>query len=130
LEPDLADNYEELGVLYSREQKDEEAEKAFQKALMLDAKLGAAHLGLAKLYFKEKKFEPALKASDMALKYDPSSNGIHYIRARIFSQLGRKEDADNEFEQAKKKIDTKLDQQRELTEQQQVADPELKQQPQ
>ena len=36
IEPDLADNYERLGMLYMRLQRDAEAEKSFREALERD----------------------------------------------------------------------------------------------
>src|SRR5260370_38119208 len=56
LEPDLADNYEQLGVLYSRMRRDDDAERTFREALKRDTKIASAYAALAKLSQKHPKF--------------------------------------------------------------------------
>src|SRR5207237_9032342 len=86
--PDLADDYEQLGVLYSRMQKDGDAEKEFREALKRNPKSDGAYLGLAKLYHKQKKLPEALKMADAALRLAPEIHGGHFLRGRILSKLG------------------------------------------
>src|SRR5260370_41680607 len=78
LEPDLADNYEPLGVLYSRMQRDEDAEKSFRQALGRDAKSAGAYLGLAKLYQKHIKPQPALQMIDSSRRLSPEVHRLAY----------------------------------------------------
>src|SRR5260370_3824067 len=100
LEPDLADNYEQLGVLYSRMQRDEGAEKSFREALRLDAKSAGAYLGLAKLYQKQNKPEPGLKMIDTALRLSPDIHGGRLLRGRILTPLWTPKEAGVAFSAA------------------------------
>jgi tetratricopeptide (TPR) repeat protein len=130
LEPDLADNYEQLGVLYSRMQRDEDAEKSFREALKRDAKSAGSYLGLAKLYQKQNKPEPGLKMVDAALRLSPDIHGGHFLRGRILTQLGRRDEARVEFAAAQKGMQGKLDKERESQDDDRVPNPELTRQPQ
>ena len=130
LEPDLADNYQQLGVLFSRMQRDEDAEKAFHEAVKRDAKNGDAYLGLAKLYQKQKKWNEALKWADVALRLSPEIHGGHFLRGRILSKLGREKEAQVEFAAAQKSIDTRLNKERDALEEGPIPNPELTKQPQ
>jgi tetratricopeptide (TPR) repeat protein len=130
LEPDLADNYEQLGVLYSRMQRDEDAEKSFREALKRDAKNAGSYLGIAKLYQKQNKPEPGLKMIDAALRLSPDIHGGHFLRGRILTQLGRREEARVEFAAAQKGMQGKLDKERESQDDDRVPNPELTREPQ
>jgi len=130
LEPDLADNYEQLGVLYSRMQRDEDAENSFREALKRDAKSAGSYLGLAKLYQKQNKPEPGLKMIDAALRLSPDIHGGHFLRGRILTQLGRRDEARVEFAAAQKGMQGKLDKERESQDDDRVPNPELARQPQ
>jgi Flp pilus assembly protein TadD len=129
LEPDLADNYEQLGVLYSRMQRNEDAEKSFREALKRDSKSAGSYLGLAKLYQKQNKPEPALKMIDEALRLLPDIHGGHFLRGRILTQLGRREEARLEFAAAQKGMQGKLDKERQSRDEDPVPNPELTSQP-
>ena len=131
LEPDLADNYEQLGILYSRMQRDEDAEKSFREALKRDARSAGAYLGLAKLYQKQNKPETGLKMIDAALRLSPDIHGGHFLRGRILTQLGRREEARVEFAAAQKGMQGKLDKEREAQDEDRVPvpNPELTSQP-
>ena len=130
LEPDLADNYEQLGVLFSRMQKDEEAQRAFHEALKRNPKNDGAYLGLAKLYQKQAKLREALKMVDTALRLSPEIHGGHYLRGRILSKLGRENEAQAEFAAAQKTIDTRLNKERDTLEEGPIPNPELTKPPQ
>jgi tetratricopeptide (TPR) repeat protein len=130
LEPDLADNYEQLGVLYSRMQRDDDAEKSFREALKRDAKSAGSYLGLAKLYQKQNKPEPGLRNVDAALRLSPDIHGGHFLRGRILTQLGRRDEAGVEFATAQKGMQGKLDKEREGQDEDRVPNPELARQPQ
>lgn len=129
LEPDLADNYEQLGVLYSRMQKEEEAEKSFREALARDAKSAGAYLGLAKLYQKQNKPEEGLKMIDVGLRLSPEIHGGHFLRGRILMQLGRQKEARVEFAAAQKGMQGQLNKERESQDDTSVPNPELTRQP-
>ena len=129
IEPDLADNYDQLGALYTRLGKDEDAEISFREALRRDSKMASAYAGLAKIYQKQQKLEPALKMIDAALHLAPDIAGGHFLRGRILAQLGRENEAKAEFALAQKKLDTQLGKERESREKNRVPNPELRREP-
>lgn len=125
IEPDLADNYAQLGILYAREQKPEAAEKAFAEALRRDAKMASAHFGLAQLYFGEAKFVLALREVDAALAQAPESQNVHYLRGRILTRLGRREDAKAELAATQKLMNESLGKARADLDEKAIPNPEL-----
>ena len=129
LEPDLPDNYDQLGALYTRTGKDEDAEMSFRKALKRDSKMASAYAGLAKIYQKQQKLELALKMIDAALHLAPDITGGHFLRGRVLTQLGRANEATAEFALAQKKLDSQLGKERESREQNRVPNPELMREP-
>src|SRR5207244_11913149 len=56
-EPDVAYNYDRLGMINYLQQRDQEAEKNFRKALRLDPTLASSHYQLARVYQLEGKFK-------------------------------------------------------------------------
>jgi len=129
IEPDLADNYAQLGFLYTRAQKFSESERAFGEALRRDPRMAAARLGLAQLYFKEEKFAEALREADAALQLLPESQNVHYLRGRILTRLGRHEEARTELAAAQKAMDQSLGKAREDLEEKAIPTPELTHEP-
>jgi tetratricopeptide (TPR) repeat protein len=108
IEPDLADDYEQLGILYAREQRTAEAEKAFTEALTRDPRMATARFGLAQVYFDESKLVPALREADAAAKLAPESQNVHYLRARILRRLRREEEAKTEMALTQKLMNQSL----------------------
>lgn len=129
IEPDLADNYQQLGVLYTRMQKPEEAEKAFAEALRRDPKMASARFGLAQLYFNEAKFDLALREADAAVLQAPESQSVHYLRARVLTRLGRQEDAKAELAATQKLMNQSLGKARADLDDKAIANPELTREP-
>lgn len=129
IEPDLADNYAQIGFLYTRAQKFSESEQAFGEALRRDPRMAAARLGLARLYFKEEKFAEALREADAALRLVPESQNAHYLRGRILTRLGRREEARTELAAAQKAMDQSLGKARQDLEELAIPSPELTHEP-
>jgi tetratricopeptide (TPR) repeat protein len=129
IEPDLADNYAQLGFLYTRAQKFSESERAFTEALRRDPRMAAARLGLAQLYFKQERFAEALREADAALQLLPESQNVHYLRGRILTRLGRPVEARTELAAAQKAMDQSLGKAREDLEEKAVPSPELTHEP-
>ena len=124
-EPDLADSYEQLGQLYLQEQRNEEAKKMFQAALERNPKLARIYVGLAKLEFEQQNNPEALKSIDAALRVEPDVYSGHYWRARILAKLGRGAEAKAEFAAAKRILESGLDKDRKVMEDNSMPNPEL-----
>jgi len=129
VEPDLADDYAQLGVLYTRMQKVELAEQAFRQALQYDARMGAARFGLAQLYFNQAKYDAALREVDAALQIAPESQNAHYLRGKILARLGREEDSRAELAATQKLMNQSLGKARADLGDKSVPNPELTHQP-
>jgi tetratricopeptide (TPR) repeat protein len=129
IEPDLADNYAQLGFLYTRAQKFSDSEQAFGEAVRRDPRMAVARLGLAQLYFKEEKFAEALHETDAALRLVPESQNVHFLRGRIMMRLGRTEEARVELAAAQKAMDQSLGKAREDLGEQAIPRPELTHEP-
>lgn len=100
VEPDLALNYDELGDVYWLMQEDQNAEKSYREALRRNARLVNSHLGLAKIYQRQGKYALALVEINAAEKIDSLRPDVHYLRGRVLLQMGRKEEAKKELDEA------------------------------
>jgi Tfp pilus assembly protein PilF len=129
LEPELADNYVQLGHLYWLTQRNDDGVEEFRKALAKDPKSGNAWFGLARSYLRQKKYAEALQAIDKATKLAPENQRVHFIRGQVLQRLGRKDEGKTEFEIAKKLMDKGFNEDREKLEERYVPSPELTQLP-
>lgn len=130
IEPDLADNYEQLGTLFLRMERYEDAERSYREALQRDARKPAAYFGLAKIQQQQGKYQEALKAINEALRLAPDHASVHYVRGRILGRLGRREEADVEFATVRKLLEKSLTKDVESFEERPVPNPELAREPQ
>src|SRR5580692_3486213 len=130
VEPDLPDNYEQLGLLYLQLQKDDEAERSFREALRYNPRQPASLIGLGRIYQRQGKNREALTALDSAEKLVPDNQNVHFVRGQVLLKLGRREEAQTELATSKKLVDASLNKQREKYGDSPVPNPELKQPPQ
>jgi tetratricopeptide (TPR) repeat protein len=98
IEPDVAFNYDELGAVCPNLQQEDEAERYFREALRRDSHLASSYFGLAKIYEHKGRLPAALAALDSAGQVDPSSASIHYLRGQILLHMGRRREAQSEFD--------------------------------
>ena len=129
IEPDLPDNYEQLGLLYLRMQRDGDAEKSFRQALHYDQNRSTALLGLAKLYLQQQKYKQAIAVLDPALKLVPNSQSGHFMRGQALMREGRREEGRAELAAAQKLLDSGLDKDRAALGESRIPNPELTVQP-
>jgi tetratricopeptide (TPR) repeat protein len=130
IEPDLPDNYEQLGLLFLQLQKDDEADHSFRQALRYNARMPVSLLELGRLYQRQGKNREALAFLDSAEKLAPDNQNIHYIRGQVLLRLGRREEAQAELATSKKLVNASLNKQRAKYGDAPVPNPELKQPPQ
>ena len=112
LEPNVAFNYDQLGLLASLGRKDRDAEVYFLDAVKRDRTLGTSWLGLAKIYKEEKRYPEALRALQEAGALDSRSASVHYLRAQVLAAQGKRDQAAAEFatvQQLKKATVDKLE---------------------
>jgi tetratricopeptide (TPR) repeat protein len=97
LEPGVAFNYDQLGLLASSAGNDHDAESYFADAVKRDRRLGTSWFGLAKTYRQERRYAESLKALDEAGALDPKSASVHYLRSQVLAAQGRKNEAQAEL---------------------------------
>jgi tetratricopeptide (TPR) repeat protein len=130
IEPDVAENYEQLGMLYARVDRVADAEKAFRDAIERDARLAGSQFGLAKLYMKQERNAEALRFIDVAVELAPDNQNVHFVRGQLLKRLGRSEEAKAEIAKAQKIFDSTLASDRDAVEEGRMPNPELTREPQ
>ncbi len=130
IEPDVAYDYDQLGLVLYLQQQDEDAEKMFRKALRLDAKLSSSDFQLARVYLRELKYKEALAAIDAAKKLSPESESIYYVRGQILQHMGRTQEAKVEMEKFTRMSNESREKRHQELESGPVPDPELTREPQ
>jgi len=87
-----------LGELARQSRQWDEAVQHFSQAAKLDAGFGDAFLGLGSTLISQKKFADAVTPLEKAVKLEPQNPAAHYNLATAYVRIGRKLDADKEFE--------------------------------
>ena len=70
-----------------------------------------------------------MREADAALKLIPESQNVHYLRGRILTRLGRREEARTELAAAQKAMNQSLGKAREDLEEKAIPTPELTHEP-
>lgn len=91
------------------------AQQHVTHALKLDPQHAAANGLLGKILFRQGKAAEAVKLVELGVKGRPTDQELHYQLARIYQQLGRKEDAAREFAEVQKLKAEQLKQDRKQT---------------
>lgn len=97
LEPQVAYNYEELGILEVRLEHPEKAERYFLQAIQTNGTLVNSYFELAKLYRLAARYGESLTMLDHAEALAPQSASVHYLRGQVLAKLGRAAEAKAEF---------------------------------
>ncbi|MCB9469445.1 MAG: tetratricopeptide repeat protein [Candidatus Obscuribacterales bacterium] len=89
LEPDNAEAYLVLGkALYnSISGEQNEARKAFEKAVALDPKMGRAYENLSRICFDQNDTKGALVYMDKAIAFDPGQRDYYKYRSSLYASL-------------------------------------------
>ena len=90
IEPDLAHNYDQLGLVSSLQGNDREAEIYLREALRLDPSLGSSRYQLAQVYQRQGKYAQALAEIDAVAKLDAGNSSVH-LRGNCCRHLGNTE---------------------------------------
>ena len=91
------------------------AEQRVRDVLKLESQNSEANALLGKILVKQNKPAEALKALEVALAKDSTDPEKRYLLARVYQQLGRREDAAREFAAVQKLKAEKLKKDREQT---------------
>ena len=100
LNPAYAGTYDRLGDSYSRIGKYDDAERALQRAILLDATATGPYILMGKVLIKKKDFSSATTYLQKALRMDPSNYISHHLMGDAYRGLGRAADAERELKKA------------------------------
>jgi len=85
-----------------RENRPEEAEKAFEAAVKLKPDYALPHYELGKLLAKEKQFVAAARELEEAVEFAPDLAGAYYQLSRVYESAGQAEKAESALAQFQK----------------------------
>ena len=100
LNPGYAGTYDRLGDSYSRVGKYDDAERALQRAILLDATATGPYILMGKVLVKKKDYVSAMSYLEKALRMDPSNYMSHHLMGEAYRGLGRAQDAERELKRA------------------------------
>ena len=88
-----------LGNIYLRQNRLDEARASFTEALKIDANCAACRYGLGQVALSTRDYKQAVEYLEQALKEAPQANRIHYALAMAYRGLGDIEKARTHLEQ-------------------------------
>ena len=86
-----------LGVLWLRLERLDEAEAQLRDSIGIDGRFPAAHYRLGQVLERKERYEEAVRELEQAANLDPTYPEPHYALARIFRKRGSAERADREL---------------------------------
>ena len=92
--PEYAEAFNEMGVIYRRQNQKEEARKAFEQAIAADPKWVSSYLNLASLQQFDNKPQQLLATSNKILKLYPTLSQGHFFYSYANLSMGRLEEAE------------------------------------
>ncbi|MBI3610566.1 MAG: tetratricopeptide repeat protein [Nitrospirae bacterium] len=100
--PQAALPYYNLGNVYKRRGRPEEAARVYRAALTLKPGLASPHFNLGVVYEELGRLDEAIQEYQTGLKIDPNDALAHKKLANVLSRKGRTEDAEKEYQTALK----------------------------
>jgi tetratricopeptide (TPR) repeat protein len=100
INPAEAAAYYKLGDAYSRVQKFEDAERVLQRSIWLDSTSTGPYILMGKVLAKKGETELAVRSLQHALSMDPNNSMTHFLLGQAYRDLGKKDDANEQFKQA------------------------------
>ena len=92
--PQYAEAFNEMGVIYGRQNQKEEARKAFEQAIAADPKWVRSYLNLASLQLFDNRPQQLLATSDKILQLYPTLSRGHFFHSYANLSMGRLEEAE------------------------------------
>jgi len=100
LNPAYAGTYDRLGDSYSRIGRYDDAERALQRAILLDATATGPYILMGKVLIKKKDFLSATTYLQKALRMDPANYISHHLMGEAYRGLGRNAEAEQELKKS------------------------------
>lgn len=92
--------YDLLGLLQMRQNRLDEAETSFEKAIELSPNVISSYYYLASLYARQKAFDKAIAKFEAALRVNPNSETLYTLKGMIYGQQGKLKEAKDAYERA------------------------------
>jgi tetratricopeptide (TPR) repeat protein len=89
--------YDNLGLVYQREGRDDLAESSFRTSITVGAGYEPAYCSLSKLYLRQERILDAGTVTEEGLKRYPQNTELHYNLGFVYMQQERYAEAKNEF---------------------------------
>ncbi len=83
----------ELGILYAKQKRDEDAKKLYTDALVANPKDFGAHLGLGFLLYTQKDYAGAVQQLEMVAQANPQTHGLYYNLGNSYAGLKKYDEA-------------------------------------
>ncbi|GAB2957723.1 hypothetical protein GCM10027048_25470 [Hymenobacter coalescens] len=99
-EPEYSFAYHLLSETHRRQHRLPEALEAIEEALALDPEEAIYHHVLGLIRFQQGQLQAALRAAEAGLAADPANVDCLGLRARCLSRLGRRDEAEANFDEA------------------------------
>ena len=100
LNPGYSGTYDRLGDCYSRVERYDDAERALQRSILLDATATGPYILMGKVLVKKKDYASALNYLEKSLRMDPTNYIAHHLMGEAYRGLGREQDAERELKRA------------------------------
>src|SRR5690348_11681911 len=100
LNPAYAGTYDRLGDSYSRIGRYDDAQRALQRAILLDATATGSYILMGKVLVKKKDYASALNYLEKSLRMDPTNYIAHHLMGEAYRGLGRDVDAERELKRS------------------------------
>lgn len=100
LNPGYAGTYDRLGDCYSRVARYDDAERALQRSILLDATATGPYILMGKVLVKKKDYASALNYLEKSLRMDPANYIAHHLMGEAYRGLGREADAERELKRS------------------------------
>jgi tetratricopeptide (TPR) repeat protein len=94
--------YDRLGDAYIRAEDFEHAQKALDRAVLLEPAVSVPYILLGKVLLKQQNPLMAKMYLEHALQLSPGNHMAHYLLGRAYRALGRTEDAAREYQEAER----------------------------
>jgi tetratricopeptide (TPR) repeat protein len=107
INPGYAGTYDRLGDCYSRLGRYDDAQRALQRAILLDSTATGPYILMGKVLIKKKDFVSAANYLQRALRMDPENYISHHLIGEAYRGLGRTADAERELKRAEELQSTK-----------------------
>ena len=102
INPGNAMAFSQLGDAYVRQARWSDAIAALQRSVWLNPYYSAPYILLGRAYTKTGQPAAAEGMLRRAIQYDPNNRAAHYLLAQLLQQLGRLDEAREEFERAER----------------------------